>query len=155
MAKAFYSFNDIALMSGLSTRTIRNYIRSGILEGDKADGCWQFTAGQTKAFFEHPSVFRSIQAKRNGIIFDFLADRKHKHNQICTILDFPEEKGEEVSAFFTNQYNTGEFGNKLEFYYEDIAGCPRVILRGQACSVMKILNLFYQLHKTERGIHEV
>lgn len=145
----------IALMSGLSSRTIRNYISSGILKGDKVDGCWQFTAEQTNTFFEHPGVFRSIQAKRNGIIFAFLADRKHKHNQICTILDLPEEKGKDISAFFTNLYNTGEFGNKLEFYFEDIAGYPRVILKGQSCSVMKILNLFYQRYNTEGGIHEV
>ena len=40
MTKDFYSINDIALMSGLSSRTIRNYISSGILKGDKVDGCW-------------------------------------------------------------------------------------------------------------------
>lgn len=155
MKNHFYSINDISLMSGLSTRTIRNYISSGILEGDKADGRWRFTPEQANAFFKHPAVSRSIQAKRNSIIFDFLADRKPKHNQICTILDFPEEKGENVSAFFTSQYNAGGFESKLEFFYEDIAGCPRVILKGHPSSVMRMLNLFYQSYKAEGGVYEV
>ena len=66
-----------------------------------------------------------------------------------------EEKGENISAFFTSQYNAGGFESKLEFFYEDIAGCPRVILKGQSCSVMRMLNLFYQSYRAEGGVCEV
>lgn len=155
MAKELYSVNDIAVMSGLSTRTIRNYIQSGLLEGDKVKGCWKFTAEQINTFFEHPKVFPSILAKHNGVIFDFIADRKVKQNQICTVLDLPEENEEKISAFFCNQYNTGDFKSKIEFYYENIAGCPRIIIKGEVRSVMQILNLFYQSRNDERDAYEV
>lgn len=34
----YYSINDVAMMTGLSTRTIRNYIKMNILDGEKVDG---------------------------------------------------------------------------------------------------------------------
>ena len=39
-----YTINDIAMMTGLTTRTIRNYIKLGILNGEKEDGVWRFSA---------------------------------------------------------------------------------------------------------------
>lgn len=45
-----FSIDDMALITRLSTRTIRNYIADGFLEGDKSSGAWQFTAEQVDAF---------------------------------------------------------------------------------------------------------
>lgn len=39
----FYTINDIATMTGLTTRTVRNYMKLGLLEGEKVDGVWQIT----------------------------------------------------------------------------------------------------------------
>lgn len=38
MRKDYYSITDIAIMTGLSTRTIRTYIKNGLLSGAKKDG---------------------------------------------------------------------------------------------------------------------
>lgn len=149
--KDFYTINDIALMSGLSTRTIRSYLKSGLLEGDKSDGSWQFTTEQVNAFLAHPSVFSSSQAKRNGVVFSFLSDRQAEQDCVCTILDLPSENGKDVSSFFCNQYNAGDFGNKLQFHFEDIGGYPRVIISGQMEAVLKLLNLFYQSRGNSGG----
>ena len=35
-----YNLNQLALMTGLSTRTLRNDLATGILEGEKEDGMW-------------------------------------------------------------------------------------------------------------------
>ena len=41
-----YSVRQLAECTGLSDRTIRNYLASGILEGEKTEGSWRFTPEQ-------------------------------------------------------------------------------------------------------------
>lgn len=153
--KKCYTINDVALMSGLTARTIRNYIHTGILQGKKICGTWKFTPEEVNAFFEHPSVLPSIQAKRNGIVYGFIPDRNKTTNQMCTILDLPGEDGQEVSELFRTYYNTGNYGEEMQFFYEDFEEYPRVIIMGQADDVIKILNHFYMTRKTKVDHHEV
>ena len=51
-----YTLDDIAMMTGFSTRTLRNYLNQGILKGEKTDGKWQFTAEEIDRFFAEPFV---------------------------------------------------------------------------------------------------
>ena len=41
-----YTIANIVQFTGLTDRTIRNYISSGILIGEKTNGVWQFTPEQ-------------------------------------------------------------------------------------------------------------
>lgn len=38
-----YSVEEIAQMTSVTTRTIRNYLRNGILKGRKIGGQWRFS----------------------------------------------------------------------------------------------------------------
>ena len=67
--KDTYSINEVAMMTSLSTRTIRNYIAAGFLEGEKVDGAWTFTPEQIEAFTQNKTVKPSIKAKKNAIVF--------------------------------------------------------------------------------------
>lgn len=149
--KEYYTINNIALMSGLTTRTIRNYIKMGVLNGEKIDGVWQFTPKEVDRFFEHPNVLPSIQAKRNAIVFDFILNKQKETNQMCVILDLPGEDGQKISDFFTEQYNSGNYSSDLLFSFECTAEYPRVILKGQAEDVVKLLNLFHRCHSSDGG----
>ena len=55
----YYLISHLVLMTGLTDRTIRNYISSGILQGEKINGLWHFTAEQVEQFICHPlySIF--------------------------------------------------------------------------------------------------
>ena len=88
----YYSINDVAMMTGLSTRTIRNYIKMNLLDGEKVDGVWQFTEENFQSFVENPNVKPSIHAKSNAIVYDFMLDNHKKENEICMIVDFTEEE---------------------------------------------------------------
>lgn len=68
----YYTLSQLALITGLTERTLRNYIISGILEGEKINGKWHFTSEQVDRFICHPSVRPSIVAKQNALIYDFL-----------------------------------------------------------------------------------
>jgi len=140
-----YTINDVAVMTGLTTRTVRNYMKLGMLEGEKVDGTWQFSAEAVSAFIADKNVQPSIQAKKNGVVFDFLADQHKKVNEICTILDFPvsEEEAMEISAFFCKEVSTPGVGNmKFNFSYNH--GMARVILKGNEDFVVEVMKKYYQ-----------
>ena len=97
-----YTLNELATMTGLTTRTLRTYLKTGLLLGEKTDGVWRFTAEVCERFFSHPSVKPALQAKRNALVFDFLGNRFKRENELCVVLDLLPQEGEaeEVSAFF-------------------------------------------------------
>lgn len=49
-----YTLNDLALMTGLTTRTLRNYLVQGFLRGEKTNGVWQFADADLDRFFSDP-----------------------------------------------------------------------------------------------------
>lgn len=140
----FYTINDIATMTGLTTRTVRNYMKLGLLEGEKADGIWQFSIEAVSAFMADKNVQPSIQAKKNGVVFDFLADNYKKVNEICTILDFPvsQEEAMEISDFFCRETCRENVGN-MKFSFDYNNGFARVILKGTEDFVSEIMKKYY------------
>nr|MCR4741527.1 helix-turn-helix domain-containing protein [Treponema sp.] len=88
MEKEFYTINELALISGFTTRSLRNFISMGHLNGEKIDGIWQFTSQEIEAFLSNPNVAPGIKSKANALVYDFLADNEKKSNQICSILDY-------------------------------------------------------------------
>lgn len=51
-----YTINEVAAMTGFSTRTLRNYINMGILNGEKTDGVWKFTPDDFIDFISDTNV---------------------------------------------------------------------------------------------------
>ena len=62
--KDTFNIEDMALITGLSTRTIRSYIADGFLEGDKSSGAWQFTPEQVDAFLQNKTVLPTLRSKK-------------------------------------------------------------------------------------------
>ena len=44
--KEFYSINELAVITGFTTRSLRNFIQMEFLKGDKVNGEWQFSTEQ-------------------------------------------------------------------------------------------------------------
>lgn len=140
----YYTINEVAVMTGLTTRTLRNYLKMDVLKGEKIDGIWQFTEEEFTEFLQNPYVKPSLQAKNKSIVFDFLAQNKKCKNEICMMLDVCVEysEAEEISFFFCNEINKRKEGN-LKFSFEQNDSYVRVILRGYEDTVMEILNAYY------------
>ena len=136
-----YNLNELAMMTGFTTRTLRNYLNQGLLKGSKIDGVWQFTLEELDQFFAEPYVKEGMRIKRSGTVFDFLADRKKKSARTCVILDIPAtlKKGNEISAFFCRQMNEAA---DMEFSFDMDGGVARVILSGAGDQVAKIMKAF-------------
>ncbi|MBQ6426229.1 MAG: MerR family transcriptional regulator [Clostridia bacterium] len=136
-----YNLNDLALMAGFTTRTLRNYLNQGLLKGEKTNGVWQFTAEDVDRFFGEPFVKEGLRIKRSSVVFDFMADRNKKTDRSCVILDIPASvaKGNAISAFFCDRMN--ETSDAVFSYGWDRGVC-RVILSGAAGSVADIMKAY-------------
>ena len=74
----YYLINHLVLITGLTDRTIRNYISNGILHGEKINGLWHFTPEEVESFIAHPAVRPSILAKHHSAVYDFLLEKQKR-----------------------------------------------------------------------------
>ena len=134
----FYTIENIAAMSRLSTRTVRSYLASGQLEGEKVDGAWRFTPEQFSAFLRQDMVRQSVRAKANGEIYDFLLAERRKESTACLIWDWPAEGGEEERRLRERLMDAvNELELRCAYYFED--GCARTILTGSPAGLENLL----------------
>ena len=135
-----YTINHVALMSGLSSRTIRNYMKMGLIEGEMINGVWHFTAEDVGAFFVNPNVAPAIQAKRNALIFDFLSNDYKQQDAMCTVIDHRAtlEEANAMSEFFCDAINR-EWQGVISFGFSFNNNRARVILSGPEDAVQQLL----------------
>ncbi len=141
----YYTINEISIMTGLTTRTIRNYLKSGLINGEKINGIWMFSHEDFSDMLANPAIKPSIQAKNNAVVYDFLVDNKKKINKICTIIDLyiDDTESNETSEFFCNTINSLSETGELSFKFEKNDRNVRVILSGTEETVIDILNKYY------------
>ena len=138
-----YNLNELALITGFTTRTLRTYMGRGLLDGEKTDGVWQFSAEDVERFLSEPFVREGLRIKRNSVVFDFLADTSKKTGRACVVLDLPLSvlEGQKVSAFFCEQMckaSDATFRSGMDH------GVFRVILAGAEEQVASIMEAYRQ-----------
>lgn len=138
-----YTVNDVKEFTGLSERTLRSYISIGILNGEKINNTWKFTAEEIGDFLSNPTVRPSILAKNNAIVYDFLLDDKKKNPETCVILDIPEGDRRKISKFFCNSINNGNYHNIKFSFDAPLKGYPRVIIKGNTAEVLRLVNEYH------------
>jgi hypothetical protein len=138
------NLNDIAVMTGFSTRTLRNHMKAGLLEGEKIDGVWQFTEEQFTAFINDPNIKAALRSKNRGYIYDFIADDHKANNSICVVLDLRVGliEANEVSAFFCKEVNKTNGAVHFSFNFQN--GNARVILTGPEDAVQSMMAAYYK-----------
>ena len=139
-----YNLNQVADITGLTTRTLRNYLKLGLLPGEKIDGIWRFTEEDLSRFMENPVVRQAISSKQLALVYDFLGDSYKKTNRICTILDFPvsAEEARSISEFFCREIT--EHGSDIMFRFIMEKNVARFILTGAEDSVISLLSAYYK-----------
>ena len=137
-----YTLNQLAMITSLTTRTLRNHLRQGTLTGEKQDGMWTFTPEDVQRFMANPAVKRSIEANHNALVFDFLSDGFKTANRACVILDYAVDDGEAsaISDFFCRAVCES---TDLRMCYSRDRGVSRVILSGGEDQVADILSRYY------------
>ena len=136
-----YNLNELAMITGFTTRTLRTYLSKGLLKGTKIDGVWQFSEAEIDQFLSEPFVKEGLRIKRNAVVFDFLADAGRKTGRACVILDLPVSlvENQKVSTFFCDQMCKAE---DAVFCAGVDHGAFRVILSGADAQVKKIMKAY-------------
>lgn len=139
-----YSIEDLAEMTGLTSRTLRSYLSAGFLHGEKVEGKWQFTPEQFGDFLVHPAVKPALKAKRNSAVFDFLADSQKPADEACVILDVTDGDLDAVMDFFCGAV-TARTGMHMSYQQEKHRA--RVILTGSENQVLEVLGEYREMRK--------
>lgn len=139
MENKYYLISDLVQFTGLSDRTLRNYISAEILRGEKQNGIWNFSLEQVESFIRHPAVRPSILAKQNAAVYDFLLDQKRTASEMCVILDLPEKSEDEITAYFCDCISK-EHCQNVHFTCDGVTSVPRVILKGNTAEVLRLIN---------------
>ena len=138
-----YSINDLALMSGFTTRTLRSYLEKGLLKGEKKDGAWSFSPEEVDRFFSDPYIKEGLRIKNSAIVFDYLADMRKKSARTCVVLDVPAgiERGQQIALFFCEEMKKAK---ETEFKFDHDKGVCRFIITGPeevVSAMMRAYNL--------------
>lgn len=141
-----YTINDLAVITSLTTRTLRTYLKTGQLSGEKIDGVWQFDEEALDSFINNSSVRPSILAKHKAILFDFLNDTHKKTDAVCITFDLPgsAENAQEASRYFCEQVSKSD-GGPLRFAFEETPTGGRGYLSGSPDTVLPMLNEYFRL----------
>ncbi|MCR5067167.1 MAG: hypothetical protein K6A14_03770 [Erysipelotrichaceae bacterium] len=139
----YYTINDLAMMSGFTTRTLRTYLTADILHGQKENGAWKFSEKDVYEFFADPYVKEGLRIKNSAVVFDFLADRSKKTKRSCVVLDIPAsmEEGRRLSDFFCGQMEK-VCDTQFKLDWDD--GCCRIILSGAEDQIAVIMKEYYK-----------
>lgn len=104
-----FTIADIAEMTSLSDRSIRNYLRNGLLTGQKVGGQWRFTSQDIMNFFHRSDVSASVNKQWKLDILDFIDGvnpASEGERQACTVVDLylsreeADACNEKVSDYF-------------------------------------------------------
>ena len=85
-----FTVEDIAQMTSLTDRTIRNYLRTGLLKGRKIGGQWRFNMQDIKNFLDSGEVMSAISSEYKQDVLDFIDNVNTKisgDRQSCVIID--------------------------------------------------------------------
>ena len=113
------------------------------MQGEKIDGLWHFTPEQVEDFIRHPSVRPSILAKNNGLVYNFLLNDRKASQEACVILDIPGVEKKKLAEFFCHRISEGNHQN-IRFSFDGVGNTPRVILKGDAWEVLRLVNAYYE-----------
>lgn len=135
-----FTLSDLSVFTGLTDRTLRNYLKTGLLRGDKSDGTWRFTQEQAVEFMQHPTIKPIIKTKHHAPLFDFVADDKKNENALCIVLDLAGADLMAKARFLCEAVNDRP-GVRFSFSKEQ--NRARIILIGKEDAVARILFAYY------------
>lgn len=142
-----FTLEQVSMLTGLTTRALRNYMKDGFLQGDKSSGKWLFTPEQYMAFTNHPTVEPALQTKKMNIITSFINSHPESCNRVCVILDV-KENVRDTLLFFLNAVRevaaSDESSEELFQFSSDKLGddIVRFIIRGEENLVLELLTKY-------------
>lgn len=135
LEQKWYTVADVAALTGLTSRTIRNYLKDGTLHGKKIGVQWRFTEDDINALFQEVDFAQKLQGIEDNLVADFLKETARDEETECRILDIPDVTEEEWKRSL--QKIRGEIDERKEgmpefaWEYETEGNMLRVVIAGR------------------------
>lgn len=89
------------------------------------------------------NVLPGIHAKKNALIYDFLADTHHKKQELCLMVDLSSVNAQTIATYFCEVINSSDY-ETLRFSFDSLVRqTPHVILIGKPQEVLNAMQQFY------------
>lgn len=95
LEQKLYTVADVAELTGLTSRTIRNYLKDGTLRGRKIGVQWRFTEDDINRLFSEVDAKGEKILKPEDIISEFLKPEARPQAMCCLAWDIPFGENEE------------------------------------------------------------
>lgn len=132
-----YTVADVAEVTGMTSRTIRNYLKDGTLTGQKIGVQWRFTEDEIKKLFSRQEPGQSSPSQ---IVRGFLGEQERETDAFCALLDFPgiaESDGMKLYRGLQEKRSAGIAF--MSYEYHDERQLLRVAVSGDTRAVMDLL----------------
>lgn len=143
-----YTLEEIAKITSLTTKTVRNHLRTGTLRGRKIGGQWRFTASDIREMMSQEGVTSESDKEQKQTVIDFLEGCNpdvEGEVQICTIMDLylPKEAAEQKNGELRTLIDAEKDGTRiiLQYHYADTEQKARFLLFAPPMLVGKIMEL--------------
>ncbi len=116
LEEKYYSISDIAKLTKLTDRTIRNYLANGSLKGKKIGGQWRFSQNDVRGLFSDDKFGDDMKAKTEKAIISYYNNNTSfdTDNTCCNIIDIKIESKEARKEMFAKIKEIEKDDNKKE-----------------------------------------
>lgn len=132
-----YTVADVAQVTGMTSRTIRNYLKDGTLTGQKIGVQWRFTEDEVKKLFSRQEPGQSTPTQ---IVRGFLGAEERTQTVSCVLLDIPDVAAEDGLTFYRSLKEQQGMGiEALSYEYHDGDRLLRIAVSGSADAVAELM----------------
>ena len=136
----WYPVAEDAQMTGLTDRTIRNYLKDGTMHGKKIGVQWRFTEDDINALFQDVDFGQKLTKAENNLLEVFLREKKEAVSE-CSVLDIPEvqrEAWDTLLGKIEQEIRKKQDEVRFAWEYDDESGMLRVVTVGEPKIVHKM-----------------
>lgn len=88
-----YTVDEVAQMTRLTSRTIRNYIKSGLLRGKKVGGQWRFSQRDIENLMSISTAAAKMSSANRRDVLNFIDRTEPYTAQVCAVADLQLSQG--------------------------------------------------------------
>lgn len=148
LEQKLYTVADVAEITGLTSRTIRNYLKDGTLHGRKIGVQWRFTEDDINGLFQEADFSQKLTKAEDNLVADFLKEGIREKEMICLIFDIPDIREEVWNTKLKEirQMINRERDIQFAWQYENISRMLRIVMVGEPKKAKDMLD------KVKRGL---
>ncbi len=132
-----YTVADVAEFTGMTGRTIRNYLKDGTLTGTKIGVQWRFTEEDIRRLFHKESFVIETPTQH---VRNFMSGTDASEDRMCSVIDLADHD-EETGLALEEKIRKKDEDIKISHEYFEDTSVFRLCLSGDPASIAAALKL--------------